>query len=133
MKTTKLIEVEGAGLYVTFEPGRDAERVPILFLHANVADQRMWDGLWECLAMRHSLVSYDRRGFGQSRTVKPSPYSNLSDLWAVMNCLELERAVLVGCSMGGTARYRRGIGTPRQSCWSGAGFPRSKWCACAGT
>jgi len=112
MKTTKLIEVEGAGLYVTFEPGRDAERVPILFLHANVADQRMWDGLWECLAMGHSLVSYDRRGFGQSRTVKPSPYSNLSDLWAVMNCLELERAVLVGCSMGGRLAIDAALARP---------------------
>lgn len=101
IKTTKLIEVDGAILAVQLEANRDAGGVPILFLHANVADRRMWNGQWEYLATRQPVVSYDRRGFGESRTLKPTTYSNVSDLWAVMDRLELEQAVLVGCSMGG--------------------------------
>jgi pimeloyl-ACP methyl ester carboxylesterase len=112
MKTTKLIEVDGAMLAADVESNNAAGGVPILFLHANVADRRMWDGQWQYLATRHPVVSYDRRGFGESRTLKLTSYSNVSDLWAVMDRLELEQAVLVGCSMGGRIAIDAALARP---------------------
>lgn len=112
MKTSILVAVEGAVLNVKWEANRISGTVPLLFLHANVADQRMWDGLWDCSARGHSLVSYDRRGFGKSRTLEMCPYSSLSDLWLVMDCLELEQAVLIGCSMGGRIALDAALARP---------------------
>src|SRR3982751_4123119 len=88
MKTMKLVEVEGALLAVEHEADPGAAGTPVLFLHANVADRRMWRGQWDALATttsttkKHPLISYDRRGFGESRTLQPTPYSNVIDLWA---------------------------------------------------
>ncbi|MBT2334032.1 alpha/beta hydrolase [Variovorax paradoxus] len=101
MKTTKLVEVHGALLAVEYEANPGAVGMPIFFLHANVADRRMWQGQWDWLATTHPVVSYDRRGFGESRTLWSTPHSNVTDLWEVMDSLGYERAVLVGCSMGG--------------------------------
>ncbi|MDP9902362.1 alpha/beta fold hydrolase [Variovorax ginsengisoli] len=112
MKTTKLVEVDGAMLAADVESNKGAGGVPILFLHANVADRRMWDGQWQYLVTRHPVVSYDRRGFGESRTLRPTSYSNVSDLWAVMDRLELEQAVLVGCSMGGRIAIDAALARP---------------------
>jgi len=96
MKTTKLLEVEGALLAVEHEANLGvAAGIPVLFLHANVADRRMWRGQWDALATttaeKHPVVSYDRRGFGESRTLRPTPYSNVSDLWAVMDSLGCDK------------------------------------------
>ena len=112
MKTMKLIDVHGARLAVELEANQGAGGAPMLFLHANVADRRMWNGQWEFLTTRHPVVSYDRRGFGESRMLKPTMYSNVSDLWAVMDQLELEQAVLVGCSMGGRVAIDAALAHP---------------------
>lgn len=110
MKTPKLIDVDGAILAAELEGNSGG--LPILFLHANVADQRMWNGQWECLASNYPLVSYDRRGFGESRTLNSTPYSNVSDLWAVMDRLEIKQAMLVGCSMGGRIAIDAALARP---------------------
>ena len=36
---------------------------PIVLTHAGIADHRMWDGVFEALAERHTVVRYDTRGF----------------------------------------------------------------------
>lgn len=118
MKTTKLVEVEGALLAVEHEadPGA-AGGIPVLFLHANVADRRMWRGQWDALAnttKKHPVISYDRRGFGESRTVQPTSYSNVSDLWAVMDSLGYDQAILVGSSMGGRIAIDAALARPEK-------------------
>lgn len=112
MKTTNLIEVDGSILAAELESNESAKGVPILFLHANVADRRMWNGQREHLATKHPVVIYDRRGFGESRTLEQTSYSNVSDLWTVMDRLKLERAVLVGCSMGGRIAIDAALARP---------------------
>lgn len=114
MKTTNFIEVDGAILAAEVHSNESAGGVPILFLHANVADRRMWNGQREYLATKHPVVTYDRRGLGESRTLKQTSYSNVSDLWAVMDRLQLEQAVLVGCSMGGRIAIDAALARPER-------------------
>jgi pimeloyl-ACP methyl ester carboxylesterase len=112
MKTMKLLEVPGALLAVEYEAVHGAVGMPVLLLHANVADRRMWQGQWDWLATTHPVMSYDRRGFGESRTLSATPYSNVTDLWDVMDSLGYDRAVLVGCSMGGRVAIDAALARP---------------------
>jgi len=72
----------------------------------------MWRGQWEALATTHPVISYDRRGFGESRTLRPTPYSNVCDLWAVMDSLGYDKAILVGSSMGGRIAIDAALARP---------------------
>ena len=73
---------------------------PIVFLHAGVCDSRMWAAQFATFAPSHRVVAYDRRGFGATAVVEEH-FSSVDDLWAVLDTLAIERAVLVGCSQGG--------------------------------
>ncbi|WP_395321061.1 alpha/beta fold hydrolase [Variovorax sp. UC74_104] len=101
MSKLQWIEVPGASLAVEHQADDGATGMPVLFLHANVADRRMWHGQWAALTPAHTVARYDRRGFGDSRTLHATPHSNAADLWAVMDSLGYDKAVLVGCSLGG--------------------------------
>jgi len=80
--------------------GSDETAAPaVIFLHAGVADRRMWRHQLAAFAGGHRVVAYDRRGFGETRYVRET-YSQIDDLKAVMDQLGLDRAVLVGCSQG---------------------------------
>ncbi|WP_458095776.1 alpha/beta fold hydrolase [Roseomonas sp. WA12] len=74
---------------------------PVLFLHANVCDSRMWRTQMDGIGARSRAIAYDRRGFGGTRAGAEA-FSAVSDAKAVMEALaEGGPAVLVGCSQGG--------------------------------
>jgi pimeloyl-ACP methyl ester carboxylesterase len=75
---------------------------PLVFLHAGVSDSRMWDPQFDTFKKTRRVVRYDHRGFGKSAWVQ-EPYSFRDDLLSVLHHLGIERAALVGCSMGGAA------------------------------
>lgn len=89
-------EVNGTKLYYEEEGAGHA----LVFLHAGIADLRMWDEQAPFFAQRYRVIRYDRRGFGRSEPT-PDEFSNLEDLAALLDLLGVERAHLVGCSMGG--------------------------------
>lgn len=72
----------------------------LVFIHAGVADSRMWTRQAEVFSVRRRVVLYDLRGFGKS-TLPPGPFSHVADLEALLDHLEINRAVLVGASFGG--------------------------------
>jgi pimeloyl-ACP methyl ester carboxylesterase len=73
----------------------------VVFLHAGVADHRMWLGQVAAVAAAgYRALAYDRRGFGGA-AADDVPFSHLDDLGAVLDAQGVQRAVLVGCSMGG--------------------------------
>jgi 3-oxoadipate enol-lactonase len=74
---------------------------PLVFVHAGVADRRMWDPQFDLFARRFRVVRYDHRGFGKTRSTH-TPFMLHEDLLSVMRCLGIARTALVGCSMGGT-------------------------------
>ncbi|MGW6282119.1 alpha/beta fold hydrolase [Kribbella sp. NPDC055071] len=75
------------------------EGVPLVLLHPGIGDSRSWDPVMPALAGRR-VVRYDVRGVGRSGAPSEE-FSLRQDLVSVLDQLELERVVLVGCSMGG--------------------------------
>src|SRR4029453_6485208 len=74
---------------------------PVVFLHAGVADRRMWREQRDAVAERRCAIAYDRRGFGETLHAD-EPYSHVADLFAVLDALAPSQpAVLVGSSQGG--------------------------------
>lgn len=97
MPTPFEIRFDGA----TLRGEADGFGIPVVFLHAGVADRRMWAAQMEELAAEgYHVISYDRRGFGETET-PDEPFSHLVDLEAVLDQLGIHAAVLVGCSRGG--------------------------------
>lgn len=79
----------------------DGFGMPVVFLHAGVTDRRMWAAqMAELAAEGYHVVSYDRRGFGETET-RDVPFNHLVDLEAVLDQLSIHAAILVGASMGG--------------------------------
>jgi pimeloyl-ACP methyl ester carboxylesterase len=72
----------------------------VVFLHPGVADQRCWSDVMERLARTHTVVSFDRRGFGSTQ-YEAEPHRSIDDLRAVLDGAGIERAHIVGNSMGG--------------------------------
>jgi 3-oxoadipate enol-lactonase len=76
------------------------EGVPVVFLHGGFGDRRMWDNQFAEFAKNYFVVRYDQRGFGKS--AKPAAkYSPVSDLEILLDHLKIDKAHLVGNSMGG--------------------------------
>jgi pimeloyl-ACP methyl ester carboxylesterase len=74
---------------------------PVVFLHGFSLDRRMWAAQVDAFATRCRIVRYDLRGFGQSGPATGEPYANVDDLATLLDHLAIERAHIVGQSMGG--------------------------------
>ncbi len=85
----------------------------VVFVHAGIADSRMWDDQWDIFAQRYQVVRYDTRGYGQT-IGSDVAYSNRADLRAIMDQLGIEKAALVGCSRGGQISADTTVETPKR-------------------
>jgi pimeloyl-ACP methyl ester carboxylesterase len=84
--------------------------VPIVLLHPGTGDSRYWDLVLPGLDGRR-VLRYDVRGYGRS----PRPTAEFSlreDLETVLDQLELEKVLLVGCSMGGSTALSEALANP---------------------
>jgi 3-oxoadipate enol-lactonase len=72
----------------------------IVLLHGGMLDCRMWDEQFELLTKTNRVLRYDASAHGKS-TLPPDVYWDHADLRELMNHLGIERAVLVGLSLGG--------------------------------
>jgi pimeloyl-ACP methyl ester carboxylesterase len=74
--------------------------VPVVLIHAGVADRRMWDPLWPSLTAERDVVRLDLRGFGESTTRPSGVYSPVDDVLDTVAELGIDRSHLVGASFG---------------------------------
>lgn len=75
----------------------------LVFLNSLGSDLRIWDPVAARLAAQYGVLQYDKRGHGLS-DAPPAPYTlrdHTQDLAALLDHLGIERAVLVGVSVGG--------------------------------
>ena len=91
---------------------------PVVLIHGYPLDGHSWERQTRALlADGYRVITYDRRGFGQSSKVGAGyDYDTFAaDLHAVMETLDLQDVVLVGFSMGTgeLARYVARYGTGR--------------------
>jgi 3-oxoadipate enol-lactonase len=90
------VEINGASLaYETAGAGP-----PLVMVHGHLLDQHQWDDQFQSFANDHQVVRYDARGFGRS-SMPETAYNHAADLHGLMRFLDLEHAVLMGCSGGG--------------------------------
>ncbi|MEU8758775.1 alpha/beta fold hydrolase [Streptomyces sp. NPDC048659] len=93
--------------------GAVAAGPPLVLVHPGVGDSTIWDPVLPALAARHRVIRYDARGYGRS-PAPTVPYLPVADLAAVLDHFGLERAVLVGSSMGGAASLGLALDQPER-------------------
>src|SRR4051794_26092803 len=72
----------------------------VVLVHPGLWDSRTWDVTFPVFAERHRVLRYDMRGYGRSD--RPTgAFSHVEDLRAVMETAGIERAAIVGNSIGG--------------------------------
>jgi 3-oxoadipate enol-lactonase len=80
----------------------------LVFLHAYPLNSAMWLNQFEALADKAHQIAPDFRGYGNSLVDEQTPFSFslfAEDLRETLDALEVQRAILVGCSMGGYAIF----------------------------
>ncbi|MEW5908528.1 MAG: alpha/beta hydrolase, partial [Thermodesulfobacteriota bacterium] len=81
----------------------EGEGKPVLSVHGLTANCRCWDVIASALSPRHQVLAVDLRGRGLSE--KPlkgySEKHHAADIRFLMDDLKLEKAVLMGHSLGG--------------------------------
>lgn len=71
----------------------------LVLIHGSLLDRTLWNSQLPALASDHQVVRYDARGHGET-TSEIVPYAHEHDLLALFEHLRIERATLIGLSMG---------------------------------
>lgn len=96
------------GSNLNFEEAGSKDGMPVLFLHGFPFSHEMWDEQIAMVSKKYRAIAYDIKGHGLS-DVGDGQYTiegHVDDLFAFMDHLHLEQAVLVGLSMGGYITLR---------------------------
>jgi pimeloyl-ACP methyl ester carboxylesterase len=88
--------VDGTELY--YEELGDGH--PVVLIHGGGVDRRMWDTQLEPFAEHYRVIRYDVRKHGRSKGTS-SEYTDHGELHGLLEHLGVEKAVIVGHSMGG--------------------------------
>ncbi len=93
---TGYADVNGAQLY--YEAAGSGR--PLVLIHGRGVNCRMWDEQFSVFAQYYRVVRYDLRGHGRSD--QPGGfYSYSHDLYGLLQLLGIQRAALMGLSLGG--------------------------------
>lgn len=106
---------------------------PIVFVHEFGGDHRSWEPQMRHFARRHRCITFAARGFTPSDVpASVAAYSQrhaVDDILAVMDAAGIERAHVVGLSMGGFATLHLGLVAPQRALSltvAGAGYGAEK-------
>jgi len=75
----------------------------VVFAHSLGSDLSIWQAQKSALAGRHTVLTYDLRGHGQTEAAAGAYDFNLlaADVVALLNALKIDKASFVGISLGG--------------------------------
>ena len=92
---------------------------PLIFIHEFAGDHRSWEPQMRFFSRYFRCITYAARGFAPSEIPDdPARYSQAharDDVIAVLDHLKIERAHVVGLSMGGFAALHAGITYPQRA------------------
>lgn len=104
---------DGVKLYVE-ETGTG--RLPLLFIHEFAGDFRSWEPQVRSFASTHRCITYNARGYPPSDvpadTSAYTQFQAVDDALAVLDHLQIDRAHVVGISMGGFCALHLGLRHP---------------------
>ena len=102
---------------------------PVVFVHEFAGDLRSWEPQLRFFARRYRCIAFNARGYPPSDVPAPvSKYSqaiHVDDIAGVLDALEIRKAHIVGCSMGGYAAIQFALRYARRAFSAtaiGAGF-----------
>jgi pimeloyl-ACP methyl ester carboxylesterase len=90
------LEVNGGRLWLE-ETGSGPA---VLFIHGGLGDSRLWEPQARSLADHFRTIRFDLRFYGRSESPGIA-FSAVDDVIGLLDALEIERAALVGLSLGG--------------------------------
>lgn len=92
----------------------EGEGFPVVLIHGLAGDHTAWRPQIQALAARHRVVALDNRGAGQSTQLdEPVSTEDMArDTLALMDALRIERAHVVGRSMGGAIAQHMALLAP---------------------
>lgn len=93
---TGFLNIQGAPLYYEVT----AQGEPLLFIHAGVADSRMWDEQLPAFTRLYRIIRFDQRGFGRS-SFPAGPFASYKDPALLLDALGIEKVHVIGSSFGG--------------------------------
>lgn len=93
---------------------RDAPGEPLVLIHGMGGSRASWDRLVAALPAHLPLLRYDLRGFGQSTGEDGVAFSHADDLLALLDARGIERATLVGLSLGGGVALNFALSHPER-------------------
>jgi len=74
----------------------------IIFVHGHSLDHRMWDEQVDAFRDQYRVIRYDLRGYGVSSSqTEDYQFTHVEDLVRLMDSLQIEKAHIVGLSLGG--------------------------------
>lgn len=85
----------------------------VLVMHSGLSDSRMWDPQWPALTRSFHAIRFDARGFGSSADPR-RPYTLHGDGMEVLDALDVEKAAVIGSSMGGYAALDMALALPHR-------------------
>ncbi|MDP4088299.1 MAG: alpha/beta hydrolase [Bacillota bacterium] len=77
------------------------EGEPLVFIHGNFNDSRIWTNQIETFSKQYKVICYDMRGYGKSDT-PVSAFSQFEDLKVLLDSLGNRKVTLIGSSSGGS-------------------------------
>ncbi len=90
------------------------EGPPVVLLHAGLADSRLWEPQLRSFPRSHLVLRVDLPGFGNS-PFETNPVSFRGAVRGAMDAVGIDRAALVGVSLGGTPPISRTSSSPMSS------------------
>ncbi len=105
------------GVQIYYED--DGAGMPILLSHGFGASTGMWQGQVAAFADRYRLIRWDMRGHGESDCpddrAQYSQAHTVEDMRALLDHLEIERAVIAGHSLGGFMTLAFNVAYPERA------------------
>jgi 3-oxoadipate enol-lactonase len=105
------------------------EGPPVVLLHAGLTDSRLWETQLRSFPQSHSVLRVDLPGFGNS-PLETNPVSFRGAVRDAMDAEGIDRAALVGVSLGGNTALELALESPERVSalvLVGAGLPDPEW------
>ncbi len=127
MSLTGFANFNGGKLYYEVAGGG----TPLVLIHGGLVNSGLWDKQFYAFAEHFRVVRYDVRGFGQS-DLPTAPFSHYDDVRQLLDFLNIDRAAVLGLSMGGAIAIDFALAYPGTHTGVDPGRRRDLWLSVAG-
>ena len=110
MSLTGFANFNGGKLYYEVAGGG----TPLVLIHGGLVNSGLWDKQFYVLAEHFRVVRYDVRGYGQSDS-PTAPFSHYDDVRQLLDFLNIDRAAVLGLSMGGAIAIDFALAYPERT------------------